>query len=151
MKKDEVLELKAKLEADFQKKSEAIDIVLAMLQEKEAVKDPSYTPIQQQPATTPTDEPKKTRTRGLQKATRRVLPKLPADFTKFDVIDLLKQDYPVLAEKMKPESLRGTLATLVDDGVLVVKRQAAGSRPAVYSVAPPKQSQIVMQSEQVAA
>lgn len=134
MKKDEVLALKEKLAADFQKKSEAIDLVLSMLEDENSTEATPQTSIRQETASPPAKTaPSIKRTRGLLRSARRVLPKLPIDFTKYDVFDALRKDFPDLAEKMKPESLRGCLSTLVDEGLIQVKQESSGTRPAVYT------------------
>lgn len=130
MKKTDVLNLKKKLQDEFLKKSEAIDLVLQMLSENEG----SATSPQQNPQSQhPSEHAATKRTRGLLNAVRDVLPAVPSEFTRFDVLAALTKDYPEIAEKMRPESLRGSLATLQAEGLITVIRESAGTRPALYS------------------
>ena len=130
MKKTDVLNLKKKLHDEFLKKSEAIDLVLQMLSENDGSATPLQPTLQSQH---PNEHAATKRTRGLLSAVRDVLPAVPSEFTRFDILGALTKDYPEIAEKMRPESLRGSLATLQAEGLITVIRESAGTRPALYS------------------
>lgn len=146
MNEQEVLALKAKIEADFRKKAEAIDVVLGLLREQEQEPLPPMPPVsvgvlgQPLPPTytlAPQVMPEQRapkRTRGALDAAKSILYLMPPQFTKNHVFDGLREKNAELATRLKPDSLRGVMAGLVDGGLIEVVTPALGTRPAVYQL-----------------
>jgi|ERR1041384_4947331 hypothetical protein len=135
MNEAEVLELKAQLDADYKRRSEAIDIVLEMLHGKNGTSLIPSTPTK--PAThrkprTGENGERVPRVRGLLKATLDILPALPATFTRFDIIEKVEETYPKFKGNIRPDSMRTTLKRLLEDGTLEVVEEASGPKPAIY-------------------
>lgn len=142
----EVTELKRKLEEDFKKKTEAIDIVLEMLRAEKGNVNGSAPQVSDAPVSptpkvaSPETKPRRkkgepTRVRGVLSLTRRLIFDLPPVFTIEDLIIKLHKVNPSKAHKIKRESLRSTLRTLVSEGSIVVAEKAAGTKPASYRIA----------------
>jgi hypothetical protein len=140
---NQVLSLKANLEADYRKKSEAIDTVLEMLQEEEAAAGtptaiPSVAPSNA--ATPDTGEPtkpvrvhapraaeRKPRVRGIQEAVRGLLPSLPEIFTGPAVRDAVRALPKFAGVDIRSDSVRVAIMTLVGEGLVeVVEAGTAG-------------------------
>lgn len=142
MNEQEVLELKAQLEADYKRDSEAIDRVLAMLQRKSGVSPSAATQQQLIPASVPVPKSKPEanngtertpRVRGVLKATRELLSQLPSTFTSSEVREKLEEANPKFAGgKIKMDSLRGVLKLLSSEGLIKPVKEASGPNPAVY-------------------
>jgi hypothetical protein len=141
----EVLELKAQLEADYKRESEAIDTVLAMLRRKGGASLPTATQSEPTPASIPVSQPKtesnngaerEKRIRGMLKTTRSLLNDLPETFTSFAVRDKLEEHPKFAGRKIKMDSLRGVLKQLVEEGLIKPEKEASGPNPAVYRRVP---------------
>jgi hypothetical protein len=130
----EVQELKSQLEADYKKKSEAIEIVLGMLRSKNG-----NTPAKPTPANSSTpsrhrssNTVKGKRVRGVLSTSRLVLKDLPTPFTRIELLAKLEEVRPDFTGKVTADSLRNTLNRLAEEGVIEVVEEASGTRPASY-------------------
>lgn len=129
MNEREVLALKRKLEADYRKESEAIDIVLNLLRRKNSPNG------SKPPESVDGSAHQQRRVRGVLAAVKRLLPFLPATFDRTDVSEMLGDAEPDLASKVSLGNIRGTLRLLQQDKVIEVVTPSSGTRAAVYKLA----------------
>lgn len=144
---DEVIQLKASLKEEYEKRLVAIDMVIEML----AVKNGGiFTTVHG----LPTDEdvghnrdrppkpnpgevqierkPHAKKGVFLRPVARAIIPQLPLRFTKEDVRALALQAEPKLTGKIKANALAGTMNTLVEEGLIERVTDAVGRKAATY-------------------
>jgi hypothetical protein len=139
VKEEEVLELKAELDAEYKRQSETIDNFLEMLRRRKngvsllAATQPSpSSPRAPKSRLEANNTERAKRVRGMLKATRSILNDLPETFTTFQVRDKLEEFRPDFKGRIKLDSLRGTLNQLIDEGLMQQIEEGAGQKPAIY-------------------
>ena len=68
----------------------------------------------------------------LRKLIEEMLPTLPAEFTRLNLMEKIKERYPEKAETIKGSSMRWTLQTLVESGDIEVMRPGENNEPTMY-------------------
>jgi hypothetical protein len=137
---EEVLELKAELDAEYKRQSETLDNFLEMLRRRRngvsllaAIQpSPSPNPVPKPQPKTDSNTPREKRVRGMLKAMRSILNDMPETFTSFQAKDALEVARPEFKGRIKLDSMRGVLNALIDEGWIKQIEVGVGPKPALY-------------------
>lgn len=116
MKEPEYLRLKRRIEADYQRRLDALTMVWEMARDSDAEHRSRGTP----------------RAGGVRQAVDAAVAAIPGEISVQVVERWIGQQHPDLRDGLKRPSLSQALKRLTNSGVLEVVNRGAGKRPTIY-------------------